>query len=878
MAIKDNKQIGGSRARRWFFGTNITIAILLFAAVVLGVNWLGHRHNYRTNLAGGLSSNALSERTKKLLDKAGGDFEITTVYTSDKPDTDREKYLPKLRDYLKETEEHNEKIKVRHLHSGNEVAKLRDSILKTFAGATGDYQETINQAEATWESLSKKLQDLQNIVQSLLQTESWLANFPMLANLNANLRNDLKKVENTRNEVDELIHAQSMPRYEEANNKIKQANKSIHNHLESAGDWISGLDKLVGELSNSESSFVQATREKAAGLIQKALEVQQIAGKPDEQTVPDDPRPVIRKFASEAEKLATLLMSEADRVEKFVQKYPAIEYHPKWEIRQQIFVLKLPTVLSQSASDLDNSTQALRKYVTDENVALDQLQNLVRQMRQMAADQLKMIKIWTQRTNTIFEEVQNIDQPSRQFLADTDGQVLSPILDKLTELKKKIEDLPELKLDEIARRLEKENIVVLQRKDQVKVIPFDDVWPVGNPLPGQMGMGMEQRRIFDGDTAIGDTMLSMINEKPFATVILTAFETMPPQQMRQFGMRKRTGPIPLQSTRVLQEKLRKANFVVKEWNLGAEGDQSKRPELTEDTQLEKPIYIFLPPAPDARQNPFMRQMPQQSFGPKQMDQVREALAGGSPSIFLVSYNFNPRHHYQYKQMLRNEWGIDVLDDYRVIHGVVDKNNPSRFHINFRRWNYMQMSHFTDQVIGEPFRARRMLMWEICPVTPSEKTVENVKIAPVLMAPDQPDIWAEGNIRPIIEAFLSGEQNSTFTRSDQAKEPPFPVAVAAKNTETNARTVVLGNGMCYRDDYLERRVVNTQGENQVVVTAPPPTENVELLINAVYWLCGPKGEEMIASGPAELPRIPALEQESQLFLKTWFIKIFRLDED
>jgi hypothetical protein len=860
MAIENNNQSSSSSTRRLFFGTNIAIAVLLFAAVLLGVNWIAQENNYRADLAGGLASHALSERTEKLLDKAGAEFEITTVYTSDKPDTNREKYLPKLRDYLTEVEQYNDKIKVRHLHSGNEVARLRDNILQTFATSTGDYQETIDQAEATWKSLSKQLQRLQSTTQSLLQTDSWLADFPMLANLNANLRNDIKKIEQTRNEVDELIHAQSMPRYEEANNKIEETNKTIRNHLQSARKWITGINKLVAGLSAPQSEFVQTTREKAAQLIEKALELQQVSGKPEEQAVPDDPRPVIRKFATEAEKLATLLMTEAERVEEFVQKYPAIEYLPQWEIRQQIFVMQLPAILSQSASDLDNSSQTLRSYVANENVALDQLQNLVRQMRQLAADRLDMIKLWTQQVNLIFDQIQKIDQPSQQFLSTTDEQVLTPVLEQLQQLKDKIENLPELKLDEIARRLEKENIVVLQRKDQIKVVPFNDVWPVADPLPGRMTMGMEKRRIFDGDTAIGDAMLSMLNEKPFATVILTVFETMPPQQMRQLGMRRRTGPIPLTSTSILQEKLEKANFIVKEWNLGAEGEQAEHPELTEDTQLSKPIYIFLPPAPDARQNPFMRQMPLESFGPEQMARIREALADGSRSIFLTSYNF--RQDYQYKQFLKNEWGIDVLDDYRVIHGVVDKDNPSRFHISFRRWNYMQISHFTDQVIGEPFRARRMLMWEVCPIQSADEVPESVNIEPILQVPDQPDIWAEGNIRPIIEAFLTGEQNSTFTRSEESKDPPFPVMVAAKNSQTDARTVVLGNGMCYRDDYLERRVMDTQGEDQVVVTAPPPTENVELLTNAVYWLCGPKGEELIASGPAEVPRVPAIDKENK----------------
>ncbi|HOW72479.1 MAG TPA: hypothetical protein PKY77_17915, partial [Phycisphaerae bacterium] len=95
-------------------------------------------------------------------------------------------------------------------------------------------------------------------------------------------------------------------------------------------------------------------------------------------------------------------------------------------------------------------------------------------------------------------------------------------------------------------------------------------------------------------------------------------------------------------------------------------------------------------------------------------------------------------------------------------------------------------------------------------------------------------------------------------------PPFSVSVAATNSKTKSKIVVLGSGLAISDQYLERRVVRFGGKGTRLMTDPPPTENVELLANALYWLVD--RPELIAAGPAVVPRVEQLSDAKSATVK------------
>jgi hypothetical protein len=368
-------------------------------------------------------------------------------------------------------------------------------------------------------------------------------------------------------------------------------------------------------------------------------------------------------------------------------------------------------------------------------------------------------------------------------------------------------------------------------------------------------------------------------------VVLTTYETSPPPQMRQF-QRPNTGPIPLAALTELTERLESANFAVKQWNLGAEGPEAQRPDPAEGTE---PIYVLLPPAKRPPMNPFMQQQqPQKQFGEPELQKIKEAVAESGRAMFLALAEprspmpFVPPPSYAYDEWLREDWGVDVMIDYWVLRGVPDTRSPNRFGVNPLQLSYMPLNNFTEHLIGEPLRARRVLMSQVCPVVPVDSPPDDVDIDKVLVVPAEArDMWGEDDVMRIVRALSEGRDESTFEIGEGAKMPPFSVMLAARKlngdseeaaaeaTDTQpaeagdsakSKIVVIGSGATLRDDYLQRRVARLEGKRARLVTDPPPTENADLAINALYWLAD--RPDMIASGPAPVPRIGLVEAKTK----------------
>jgi hypothetical protein len=267
-------------------------------------------------------------------------------------------------------------------------------------------------------------------------------------------------------------------------------------------------------------------------------------------------------------------------------------------------------------------------------------------------------------------------------------------------------------------------------------------------------------------------------------------------------------------------------------------------------------------------NPMMGPQPnEKSFGEAELKQVKDVLAGGASAVFLAAWApsnpFGPPVEYEYGSYLRDDWGIDVKPDYRVIRGVVDKQSPGKYGINLMQWYYMGVNGFTDQPIGEPLKSRRMLVRDSCPVAKAEKVPEGIKLTPVLEVPKgSNEFWADKDIARIIKALRSPDGGS-FTKNEETIDPPFTVIMAAENDKTKSKIIVHGGSMSLRDDYLNQRVMRMQGKETKLVTDPPPLENADLFVNAMYWLSGKN--DLIAAGPAEVPVVPQIAEGSRTSL-------------
>ena len=887
MAVKNDAiSPGRAASRRWLFGANVALMTVLAAAVLVGVNLLGHLRNARYDLTGGLSGHRISQRTKSVLAKSGKGqpIRITTVYASDDPETARKEYFPRVEDLCEELREYGKStglpIEAEHIISGNDQAKLRDRIQQKFGSAAGAYNEVVTLAQVVWKDVADTLTPMHQKLEALVAGDSWLGSFPTLANIASILRKDIKNIDDTKQEVDTLVRGEGIPRFSEANEKIKTLDNDLKQHMEQIQNWTKEVDKLARLLGDPNAEFIRTTRARLKEMAAKVADLKQIAGDPKNPEVPADPKPVLQNFAKSAVQFGDWLTAEAARMGNFLNEYPALRQHPKWQIKTGLYVVDLTAMLNSGADSLTSNSRALRNYLK-QDVPLDQLQNLVRQTRQMAVQIGDTLDQWNESVTSVLDEGGKIDAQTKQFLADASGgQMFKKGLDRLNEVGTKIGKLPELKLDEVATRLQQENIIVVERgKDDVRVVSFDEAWPYADPF-GRAGARGEEGtpiRVFDGDSAISDSLLAMVSDKPVAKVVFVAYEEEVPPQMRQY-QRPLTGSMPLEMIRAMKEQLQRMHFKVEDWNIAGENAKDKKPKAEEGVPM---VYVFLPPPPQIP--PFaMRQQQQKQFGKQDAEVARQLLADGGRGIFLACYEQSMRgmpREYGWGPILREDWGIDVETDSRVIRGVVDRKQTGRYAIDIVQWWYMQLNSFTNQAIGEPLRARRMLMKDVCPVVEADKVPEGVKIEPVLEVPaGTTDIWADKDIERIFTALSTGAREGSFTKGPEATNPPFTVVLAAQKDEAGkaasqptatasgpaplaSKIVVMGNGLSLRDEYLQQRVIRLAGKGGTrLATDPPPMENMDLLVNAVYWLSD--HPELIAAGPAEVPVVAAIDPSSR----------------
>lgn len=852
-------------SRRLYFGTNVGVMVCLALLVLIGLNLLAHARNTRWDLTGGIAGYRVSDRTKHVLDLVDSDtpIRITTVYASTDPNMRRDEYFPRVRDLSAELRQHRRSIEVAHLVTADDQARLRDRLQSEFGGAAGEYHSVVNDGLTAWSDLVSRLTPYRQELLELVTVDAWIGQFSTVANILALLQQDQQGIEDTRREVDDLIRGAGIPRFTEANSKIRELNNDLHRHLGQIESWTAEMAKLVEVLADPESPFVQMTHERLPGMVAQATRLVTIAGSPTDPDVPEDPKPLLRDFARACIELSDLLVAESRRVNSFVQQHPALRQHPRWQIQRGMFVMELSALLEGTAEELGTNGRTLRGYLQRQNVALDQFQNLVRQVRQFAVTTVQTIEQWQTGITAILNEGARIDPGSRDFLENAfTRHGLDEAMDRINQISTQITELPELRLDEIATRLGEDNIIVVEVGHEVRVIPFDDAWPIADPMARQFGAeeGAPPRRIFDGDSAISNAVLEMVSEQPVAQVILVTFEEVVPPEAQQFR-RPMTGPMPVQSLATLRDRLTAMHFKVDEWNLADDAARDNRPAAIDGVPA---IYVFLPtPQPPS---PLMRQQGGRQFTAEDGRIAREVLADGGRGLFLAAWQpampMAPGPEYGWAPILKEDWGIEVHTDRRVIRGGVDRRHPGRYTIDLVQWWYMQLNNFREHPIGEPLRARRMLIKDVCPVSRADVKPENVELTAVLTVPeDATDIWAgtEREIQRIFEALQSAQEGS-FTRGPETWGPPFEVILAGRNTGTDGRVVVMGNGLSLRDDYLQQRVIRLGGGGTQLMTDPAPTENVDLVANALYWLAD--RNDLIAAGPAQVPVVEAIEGGSR----------------
>ncbi|MBN1490635.1 MAG: hypothetical protein JXA69_12020 [Phycisphaerae bacterium] len=873
----DKAALATARGRRFFFGANVIVVTLIALALVVAVNWISQAQYKRIDVASsGLFG--LSDRTKRILDEsAAPKITFTSLYTSTAPDKARDKYLPRIRDLFGELEDYSDKIEVRHLIDDDAKRELIDRIKAKYGGKSGEYREAVDLALGTWADTAEWLTATAQSYGQLMQNRQWISGFATFAKIQAELTRDLDDLQQAHREVEEAAGGQGLPRYEEAKRKIETTNSAIKGHLEEAQKWFVALEKAAAMMADPQAEFAAASLGKLEELRPLVTELQVTIGDPADESVPDDATPVLQSFARQAKILSAWLTAERSRVDEFVGANDVVSGHFMWAVKVNPLVqIELPDVLSMTQQNLDEWDQQIRQALGS-GQPKDVLQSVVRRLRQVGSDVANNLGVWDKQLQAFLATWQKIDPPSKELLEQAKaGELFTAQIAGLTEIETKLAALPELKMEDTVSKFDQDNLVVVETEDQVQVIDFDTMWPQSDPM-GMPGDEDIERRVFNGDAAVSAAILALGHKEPFATVVLTVYEPSsgPPQMPGQPPQQQpRYGPIPSRALTKIRERLEQSNFAVKEWNLAndepppaAEGD---RPNL----------YVMLPPAGPPQQNPFQRPPPdEKNFGDAEVEKVRAVLkAENARAIFVAGFQWPQVSFfgaqpavYGYEGLLRDDWGIDVRFSQRVIRGVPDKRDAERYGVSISRWGHMRLNSFNeDNPIGAPLRARRCLFLDVCPVVQAETVPEGVTIDPVLSVPatgGRSEFWAEPDVIHVIRQIRSPKSDGTVVKSPEAVDPPFTVMLTAKNTETKSEILVHGAGMGIVDRYLDERVMRLGAEEQISFD-PPPTENGELLLNALYWLADKP--TFIAAGPVTAPPVQPIETGTQHALQAFTI--------
>lgn len=871
MAMNANTADAGfSAQRRTSISVNVAISIAAAVLLVVFLNWFGALRQYRRDVStfGGYG---LSERTRNILTDVQGDVNVSVLYSPDESSKDPTRYIDRVMDYLDEVRRVNPAVKVEQVRGHNARAKLVGRLTGTLGGEADKHKAAI----ASFKNLSLELQqalEKQIEIGGKLQSmdQAWLNDFPLYASVVDQLRQNLERLKKTVATVEQSTAAAGVPKYGEAAERVKADLGLIKTDLNGAAKEFDQLTALADGLSKTDAEELQALTQVASTMPPLMDGLRKEIGEPN-SPLPGDMKAVLKQFADDSQKADKAIQQAVKDVEKIAKKFPAIAEHSLWSIQAAIgggMAVRLP--LTRQLSEVGRSFSDLRLQILgiiDKGDAKTMERAVVR-LRELIAQIDENFKTAARSLGDLAKRIGQVDPVSRTVLDEArGGNFMKQSLDGIAKLTKDMEALPELKLGSIADDIREDNVIVVEANNKVRVIKFDEVWPVKTMIADpQATAGEEQVRIFNGDGVISAALLALTRDKPFATVVFTYYQAKDDQ--RNMFMRPQPPPISLEDLTVLKKRLSESNFTVKDWDLAAGGEAPKPEPGTAN------VYVILPPAPPQPPNPFMQQQaPPKAFGDPERQKIAEALKGETRSVFLVTWDVRPggpfgggfmTPRYALDDYLKDNWGVTVESGYRVTWVVPDNRNPDKLSVDAERFQMMPLNSFTDQPIGKPFQTYPVRIFEAAPLKLADSPPAGVKLDPVLnVPPGEEYVGADVNsLVRIINEIANPANNGLVARSPTLLRSPFTLMVAGTNETTKAKSVVLAAGRSLADTFISRPMFKQV--NGRLVSEPPPTTNVELMTNSVFWLLGQ--DKLIASGPPAAPSVKSIDPDKMTFLR------------
>jgi hypothetical protein len=860
-----------SAGRRLAIGANVAVSITAAAALLVAVNWICSIKYLRKDLASA-GNYGLSERTKRIVESAAGDIQISTIYPSNEEDAKQQEYIHRLQDYGDELQRFSSKVKVAQITTGGQREKLVSRISATFGGEATKHKEALENFARLREELEANLRQHLEEMRGLMGGDTWLSDFPLFAKIAATLQADLESLKKAGEEIKELTPAGGIPKYGEATTRAKTVIAEIKGDLKTIGDRMNELAALSAETARPDSENIKMLREVAAAPRALAASLRDLVGAED-APLSADPAAVLKAFADRGVQISGGLQELVRRVDAFARKFPMVRQHSNWaaQVRMGPLVaqMEVADVLHQAGKTLEKARLVILGVIDAGKP--DQLAQALTDARRDVTVLEQNAAACEQLLTGVADRLSKLDDASSALLASArNGPMFGDRIAALEAAEKQIEALPELKLGSVADQLKEDNVVVVEARGKLRVVTFSEVFPLRESVAGMGSHAEELGRGFNGDSALASAILAITQEKPFGRVVLTSFEPPPPQQRSPFMPPPPESWIPSRALSVLRKRLEAADFKVTDWNMATTKEAPAREEGVED------LYVLLPPPPPSSPNPFGGQPPaNQAFGDAQRQTIRDLLANDAKMFFLATWEVRGSGMfggppisppYGYNPLLEQDWGLKVEVPRRVVWVEPDRRAPNTFGVRPSRFTHMPAAGFPDHEIGRPLRGTRFLITDACPIQVNAQLPVGVTVRPVLSIPQRENYIAASlsELIRIIDTIRQQSSEGRVTLSSDLTYGPFDVMVTAERRDGEkgkGKIVLLSFGASLRDDYLENPVV---AETQVLRFDPPPTENVDLFVNTLYWLSG--NSQWIARGPVPVPRVAPMPRGEQTAIR------------
>ena len=392
-----------------------------------------------------------------------------------------------------------------------------------------------------------------------------------------------------------------------------------------------------------------------------------------------------------------------------------------------------------------------------------------------------------------------------------------PLAEKVGSEAEKIASLPPFDLSRILQQYTPNgNCILVDTAKDARMITFSDTWP-----PAQSGAAPAKddfsSREFNGEAKISSAILQLTQEEKPA-VVFARFGGPP---LFFGGFQPNSPPAPYMQ---MKDHLEDLNFTVHEWDLA----ESMTPPPI-DPKPSRVSYVVLKPTPAPQQPMMGQQQPPAQFGEPHRKALLGALGDKGRAIFIAGWypsQYGPvPNPYEYRDYLRDTWGIDVLDDTLVIQAM--PVGPKEFRLTRGAENMTQTST-ADQPIVKGLGARRSGFPLVAPLKLADKPPQGVEITKLIWSPANDGRWG---VKDIFQRAQEQQASGEFPKAADDLIGPFTVAAAAARGES--KIVVVSSPSFAMDSvaFANDWVLTPQG--LAVVKANP--SNVTLFVNALHWL-------------------------------------------